>query len=339
MKAAVVTAPGVLEIIDIPVPEIRDYECLVKTDVCGFCNSTDLKMIAGKVGGTAEIFPFILGHEGIGKVVEVGNKVKNYQLGDMVADPTLRFEAGSPYAVMCGQFAEYTIVQDLPVMEELGITDKAFRAHCSQRIAPGFSPADAVILLTFKETLSALNNFGFEAGMDVLLYGDGPVGLALTSLMRLRGAKWIGAVGHWDDRLEKIATLGKADVVVNEKKGGLDDALKGRRFDLIIDAVGASAIIKQSFARLKQRGRICVYGVLPDDDPGVNIQSFPNNTSLHVLKWPVGANDVHDEVVDMVKTGKLNPEDYYSHIEPLENIHEAVRKVTSREAFKVVISL
>ena len=336
MKAAAVTAPGVLDIVEIPVPEIKDYECLVKTRACGLCNSTDLKMIACEVGAGPG---FILGHEGAGEVVEIGDKVENYKVGDTVTDPTLREEDGARFRPMCGQFAEYTIIQDLEVMKELGIDDKAYRAHCSRRVPPGIGFEDATILLTFKETLSALRNFGFQPGMDVLTYGDGPIGLSLVSLMRLAGANWLGAVGHWDSRLEKISTVGKTDQVINEKGEDVDSALEDRRFDMIIDAVGSSAIIKRSFGMLKSRGKVCVFGVLSKDDPGVSIRDFRNNTSLHLLQWPVGEHDVHDEVIDMVKTGKLNPKDYYSHLEPLENIHEAVRKVKSREAFKVIITL
>ncbi len=336
MKAAAVTAPGVLEIVDIPVPRIKEYECLVRTRACGLCNSTDLKMIACEVGDGPG---FILGHEGVGEVVEVGGKVENYRMGDTVTDPTLREEEGARFRPMCGQFAEYTIVQDLEVMKKLGIGDRAYRAHCSRRVPRAIGFEDATILLTFKETLSALRNFGFQSGMDVLIYGDGPIGLSLINLMRLGGANWLGAVGHWDVRLEKISATGRADQVINERREDVNSTLRKRHFDLIIDAVGSSAIIKRSFGMLKSRGRICVFGVLPKNDPGVSIRDFRNNTALHLLQWPVGEHEVHEEVVDMVETGKLDPKDYYSHVEPLENIHEAVRKVKGREAFKVVISL
>ena len=50
MKAVVVIAPGQVEVRnDIPVPEIGDYECLVKTHACGLCNGTDLQVIAGTI--------------------------------------------------------------------------------------------------------------------------------------------------------------------------------------------------------------------------------------------------------------------------------------------------
>ncbi|OGV67321.1 MAG: hypothetical protein A3K19_01985 [Lentisphaerae bacterium RIFOXYB12_FULL_65_16] len=338
MKAIVVSAPHEWQLADVPQPVIRDYECLVKTKACGLCSSTDLKVIAGKIGGGPERYPFVLGHEGAGEVVEVGRQVRNYKVGDIVTDPTQRFDNGCKVRPNCGQFAEYAIVQDLAVMAELGITEKAFRANCSRRVPPGLAFEDAAMLLTFKETLSALRNFGFQPGMDVLVYGDGPVGLALVKLARLAGAGWLGAVGHWDERLARIATFGGADATVNAKTCDPVAALKNRKLDIVIDAVGSSAIIKQALGMLKSRGKVCVFGVLAKDDPGVNVRDLPNNTGLHLLQWPVGEHEVHDEVLEMVRSGRLDPKNWYSHVMPVAEFGAAVEKVRTREAFKVVVT-
>ncbi|NOY83167.1 MAG: alcohol dehydrogenase catalytic domain-containing protein [Kiritimatiellaeota bacterium] len=336
MKAIAVTGPESIELVELPRPVIREYECLVKVTACGLCNSTDLKMIDGHVGDALH-YPFILGHEGVGEVVEVGSRVRNFKLGDLVTDPAFRTEGETGYRPDCGHFVEYAVAQDFEAMAEMGIEDKAFRAHCTRRVSLPLSPADAAILLTFKETYSALKNFGFTPGMDVLLFGDGPIGLALIRLMRLLGAGWLGCVGHWDNRLERIKTDGGADCVVNGKTHDVKALLGGRSFDMIVDAVGASSIIKQGFPMLKTGGKIAVFGVLKQSDPGVTIRDIRNNTSLHVLQWPVGEHEVHDEVVDMVRSGQLDPRRFYSHTETLANFAEAVRKIRTREAFKVVV--
>jgi len=66
MKAVAATARGKVEVVEIPMPEIQDYECLVKVRACGFCNGTDMKIIDDEVSTTPVEFPVILGHEGVG---------------------------------------------------------------------------------------------------------------------------------------------------------------------------------------------------------------------------------------------------------------------------------
>ena len=68
MKAVAAVAPGRVEIVEIPRPEVREYECLVKVRACGLCNGTDLKIIDNEVGTTPVEYPVILGHEGVGEV-------------------------------------------------------------------------------------------------------------------------------------------------------------------------------------------------------------------------------------------------------------------------------
>ena len=62
---------------DVIKPEIKPYECLVKTRACGFCNGTDFHIIRGQMAIDVDDFPILLGHEGVGEIVEVGSKVKN----------------------------------------------------------------------------------------------------------------------------------------------------------------------------------------------------------------------------------------------------------------------
>jgi len=336
MKAVAVPEPGRLEVVEIATPEIQDYECLVKMRACGLCTGTDPKVLHGKVGGPGR-YPFILGHEGVGEVVEVGSKVRTWQVGDLVTDPGVRLPA--PYKANCGHFAEYGIAQDFEVMDELGIEERAFRASCTLKIPRDIPAVDAPVLLTLKENYSALTNFGFQPGMSVLLFGDGPVGLGLVSLLHLRGAGWVTAVGHWDDRLARLRDIGGANQVVNTKTESLDAALAGREFDLVIDAVGSSAIIREATRRVRNGGKVCLYGVMKHDDCTLSVREhFRNNTSLHVLQWPNGEFEVHDEVVAMVLEGKVDLKNYYTHVMPVDAIAEAFAMVARREVYKVIIT-
>ena len=191
MKAVALPGPGHVELVDLPVPEIRPYECLVRVLACGFCNSTDLKTIDDHLGSPVP-FPVILGHEGVGEVVEVGPRVRNWKTGDRMTNPHGRLPADGGYNRYWAGMVEYAVVQDHEVMREMGLPESEFVGGAARRIPEAIDPADGGVILMLAEAYSALDNFGFRPGMDVLIYGDGPVGLAHTTFLRRRGAGWIG---------------------------------------------------------------------------------------------------------------------------------------------------
>ena len=340
MKAVAVTDVGKIEFVELPMPRFREYECLVKTVVCGLCNGTDLKHIDGLVGDSHHRHPFILGHEAVGRVVEVGAKVKKFKIGDLITDPVPAAE-DPRYNYICAGFCEYGVMQDTQVMKEMGLDRGAYRRFWDRAgVAPSdMNPAAAAMLVTFKETYSAVKNFGVGEGADVLIYGDGPNALSLAAMARARGAAWIGMVGHWDERLERAARVARIDQGINAKRAEAQAALDGRRVDIVIDAVGRAGIIQEGFKALKRLGKLAVFGVLRNTEPALDIRAIPTGASLQMLSWPIGANDVHEEIVDMAVSGKIKPSEFYTEVDSWENIEDAVRRVRSREAFKIILTM
>ena len=338
MKAVAVTDVGKLAFVELPIPKFREYECLVKMTACGLCNGTDLKHIDGTLGNVRDSYPIILGHEAVGEVVEVGSQVKNFRVGDVITDPAPAVD-DKRYRSGCAGFCEYGVVQDMAVMAELGLGEDA-RRYLTDRanvVRVDMAPEDAAMLVTFKETYSAVKNFGVGPGAEVLIYGDGPNGLALATFARMLGAAWVGVVGHWDERLARIERVAQTDRVINSNTEDAAAALGSRRVDLVVDAVGRVAIIKDGFRVLKRLGKLAVFGVIRNTEPDLSFRSIPTGASLQMLSWPIGANDVHDEIVAMVQDGRLDPSGFYSEVDSWDAIEAAVSKVRSRDAFKIIL--
>ncbi len=340
MKAIAAIDVGKLEFVELPMPELREYECLVRMRACGLCNGTDLRVIDGTLGNVREKYPVILGHEGVGEIVEVGAKVRNFGLGDIITDPATAVEDPG-YRSDCAAFCEYGIMQDLEVMRELGLGQDAVRflarRACVVRADMAFE--DAAMLVTFKETYSAVRNFGVQPGMDVLIFGDGPNSLSLTFFTRHLGAGTVTVVGHWDERLGRFTTVAKVDRVINSNQQDVGETLGGERFDLVIDAVGSTSTVREGLPFVKPCGKLGAFGVLRNTDEDLPIRAIPNGVCLQMLQWPVGANDVHDEVVGMVQDATIDPKDFYSQVDTWENIEEAVHRVRAREAFKIILTI
>ena len=84
-KAAFLVDIKKIEFDEVPVPTIKDDEVLVKMEAVGICGSDVHYYSHGKIGDFVVEFPFILGHECAGTVVEVGSNVKHLRVGDRVA--------------------------------------------------------------------------------------------------------------------------------------------------------------------------------------------------------------------------------------------------------------
>ena len=337
MKAAVVVQPGTIQIRDVKDPQIDDYEAVLKMKACGLCNSTDLKILHGKFPGVTN-YPLILGHEGVGQVVDVGTKVQSFRGGDMVLEPWAKIR-DEGLSAGYGAFVEYAVVRDQPALARDGLQwNPVLLRH--QIVPEDIDPVEAVILITLKETLSGLMNFGFKTGMNVLVFGDGPVGVSLVRFARLLGADLIVGVGHWDERLQLMKSLG-ADHVVNGKNEKLPGAIRtaagDRRFDLAIDAVGKNRIVNEALRLVRDGGKVGMYGVSSEPEFTTPLSSWPNDVSLHKLFFPARHEEMHDRVIDYVTQGALRLKDFYSHILSLDEIETAVELVSTRKAFKVIV--
>jgi propanol-preferring alcohol dehydrogenase len=87
MRAMILAAPGQpLREVDLPVPKPQSEQVLLQIHACGVCR-TDLHIVDGEL--TQPKLPLVLGHQIVGTVVEVGEKVTNFNLGDRVGVPWL----------------------------------------------------------------------------------------------------------------------------------------------------------------------------------------------------------------------------------------------------------
>ena len=126
MKTVAVLDPGVVEIIDTPIPKPKSYQALVKTKVACICNNTDSELVAGHFPGMENSFPFALGHESIGEVVEIGSEVRNFKVGQkavsgLVFDDELNADGISSG---WGGFCEYVLVNDHERMVENSVDNE-----------------------------------------------------------------------------------------------------------------------------------------------------------------------------------------------------------------------
>lgn len=350
MRGVVVEKIGVVTVKDdIPKPNgVGPYEALVKIVTCGFCNGTDMRIIDGQMTEIqgAQPYPLVLGHEAAGIVEAVGDKVRNYAVGEKHIRVNGNGVArDGRYFSMHGQMVEYGIITDYAAMEADGVQlpDNPFIVAAARmkpsRLPDDFDLVDAGVLLPLCECLSAVRNFDINENTDVLIYGAGPMGLAMMQYMHIVGAKSVVAIDSVPERLQKALDIAKVNEAYNFMTDDIDKVLEGRLFDRVVDAVGLSSVLMEGSKRLRPFGMLCSLGVLKKGDSSIDLSFLKNNTRLQMLNFPYQEYAVLEENIRYIKEGKIDPKDYYSHVLPIEEVNKAIELVRNKETIKVIMTL
>ncbi|MFJ2033477.1 quinone oxidoreductase family protein [Streptosporangium sp. NPDC087985] len=257
MHAIVVSATGgpeVLTYTDCPDPELNPGEVLVDIAASGV-NFID---VYHRMGRYPLSLPFIPGSEAAGTVVAVGEDVRGISVGATVA-----------WANVMGSYAERAVV---PASHLLVVPD-------------GVTADIAAALLLQGMTAHYLTHSTYEVkpGDDVLVHAAaGGVGLLLTQIAKLRGARVIGTVSTQEK--EKLARQAGADEVI--RYGGFSEAVRelaGSGVHVVYDGVGA-ATFEGSITSLRPRGMMALYGQASGPVPPVDPQILASNGSLFLTR-------------------------------------------------------
>ncbi len=347
MKSLAVTKDHKLEVVEIPKPVIAADCVLLKTLSCGVCNGTDTKILHGTFKGF-DAYPCLLGHEAIGEVVEVGDKVKQWKVGDRVTLPYLEMGADGTYAGYhtgwCG-YSEYTVARDWTAMAELGQgpgTAGFWEGYYTQKILPSdIDPVYGAMINTLREVLNACKTFGFKDGQTLAVFGAGPVGLTFTTFAKLLGVKTVVVIDIEESKREEALKAG-ADFFINSNKEDVKMAVKKilpGGADHVLDAVGVNELINTAMHLIKDFGQICVYGISANLDMNISWADAPYNWGLKFLQFPNKVDEAaaHDQIINWVRMGVIDLKDYVSHVIPFENILDAFDMLERKEPVKKIV--
>jgi threonine dehydrogenase-like Zn-dependent dehydrogenase len=341
LKAAATDGQGNVWLADAPVPEPNDYQCLCETLACATCTGTDIKHIHNKLPWKQD-YPGLLGHESVGRVIEVGRRVRAFRKGDMVLRPAAVYpgERLGGFSSMWGGFAEYGLIADAAAMKADNPDAKPNNYTRFQQVVPadlGISPADATMLITLKETASYVAAAGAGLYKSAAILGVGAVALSMCRFAKVFGADPVIVVGRRDDALARARRIG-ADVTVNtateDPVAAVKRATGGRGADLILDATGDAAFLKACMAALAPDGKAAPYATYETKD---TIRQMIDPARL--VAAGTGEDRAHPYLLDATRLGLVNLADYYSHRFPLSRIREGFDMLKRKEAFKIVFEM
>jgi 2-desacetyl-2-hydroxyethyl bacteriochlorophyllide A dehydrogenase len=341
MRAVVFQGERSVSVDNVPDPELSgDDAVLLRVDRTAICGS-DLHLYHGAMGvpGTR------LGHEFIGTITEIGKDVHTVGVGDRVLvsgvigcgkcraciarDPILCMNrgtrvfgtqpdfAGGQAEAVCVPAADASV---LPIPE--AVTDES-----------------AVLLTDILPTaFLGAQRANIRAGSTVLVVGLGPVGMLTVKCAQLFSPARILAADPVAERRERAAALGAEpiDPAGAGTVAAVMEATKGWGADAVVEAVGADQTISDAVMSAAPGATVSIIGV----NTGIAMpfpMVFALLKSLTVRVTLAAIPLTWDSLVPLVASGKLVPDDVFSHSMGLSEAAEAYRLFDAHEAFKVLL--
>ena len=237
MKAIVIPNPNQIEIREIPMPQVKEGEALLKVKYVGICGA-DVASFTGNQPFTT--YPRIPGHEFSAEIVTIPENDKGLKAGDIVTCNPY-FNCGTCYSCERGLVNCCTDNQTMGVQR-----DGAFCEYISMPVeriydGKGLSAQELALIEPFSISQHAISRSMIKETDNVLVIGAGPIGL-FALIAAKQKCKKIVVADVLDNRLELAKEYG-ADAVVNTKNQSLEEFAKeftkGNGFDVCIEACGA----------------------------------------------------------------------------------------------------
>ncbi len=340
MKAAIVEKPGVLTVREVPMPEPGPYDALCELLYGATCTGTDLHLIDA-VFPWPPVYPAILGHESIGRVIEVGHKVTNYKIGDLVTRVGAPRNPEAGLDICWGGFAGFGIARDHWAMQRAGLPAQEWGPYrVNQVISAGIDPRVATMMITWRETFSYITRMGLRAGSSLLVAGSGGNGLSFLSHAANLGADPIVMLGSAVRR--SAASKAGAGHFVDFRQPDWSDQLAAicpQGFDFVIDALGRKDFVQASLGQVRRGGAFGIYGV--DDFGQAVIDPFKARGPFRWNPNEYDEAEAHGAVVDFVLSGKLDASIWMDleHPFPIDRIADAYEILRQKEQIKVLIEI
>lgn len=325
MIQQVMTAPGVIEFRDIPKPQPKAGEVLIRIMRIGVCGS-DIHVYHGEHPFTS--YPVTQGHEVSGEVVELGEGVDDLKIGQKV---TIQPQ------VVCGEcypcrHGKYNLCEELKVMgfQTTGTASEFFAVERA-KVTPlpdSMSFDEGAMIEPLAVAVHAINKFGDIKGMKVAVLGAGPIGILVAQTAKGMGAESVLITDVSDTRLAKAKECG-IDYCVNTLNNDFGDAMIDAfgkdKADVIYDCAGNDITMGQAIKYARKGSTIILVAVFAKmatvDLAVLNDHELDLNTTM------MYRNEDYIKAIELVEEGKVQ-------LKPLMSAHFAFKDYL--EAYKYI---
>lgn len=317
MKSARIISPRKFEVFDEKEPDLPEGKVLVKLERAALCGSDYPYFYNDFNPASYPLPPGYPGHECCGVVHK--SRSADFREGERVMYYPPFLDAYKE-----GHIADPSRLQKLPDDSRIDINH---------------------LLMT--QVLGCVSHAVFRIDRpyknDVVVMGQGPIGLLFTGQMKRQGARRVIAVDPLNYRLAAAKRMG-ADETINPDKENLEERVKeitgGKMADIVIDAYGQeSAVINRCFDVARHGGQVAFFGICLEESPKLSFNTFFRKELRMVASVGPDLAIDYPYALDMITGGSFDVSPIVTHAMPFENIQRAFEVSVNREdnVIKVVL--
>ena len=335
MKALVIEAEDKFTYKDVPVPEIKDDEVLVKVRACGICGS-DIQRVMNK---GVHFYPIIVGHEFAGDVVKAGSSVKTASVGQRVTAAPLipcgtcsECQKGNP--AMCTHYSFIGSRQDGAMAEYVAVP-----ARNLVPIADSVSYEQGAAIEPITVALHGIERAGvMEGGKSALVYGCGTIGMLTIQCLKAKGIERVYAIDIDEHKLEIAKKLGAYEVINSGKVDVAEYFNEHGKVDFAFETAGVNFLQAQIIELVNKRGKVVYIGTAHGDVklPAKSFEQILRSEIFVTGSWmsysaPFPGSE-WTAAAEYLAAGKIKTEELITHRFKLSDGIKAFETLTDRKS-------
>lgn len=322
-----------------PRPMVDSGEMLLRLRVVGFCGTDLFKLTTDSASpGT------VLGHEIVGEVIDLGDGVDKFDLGDRVCVPhhvpcgeCLYCRRGNE--TMCETFRE-NLMEPGGFADSILIKSRA-TALAAHRIPDDISDAAAVFVEPAACVLRGVERSGIDRDGTAVIQGGGSMGLLHLLVLKaaLPGVS-VAVIDPLDPRRALAESLGASATAApgDAALDAVEGLTAGAGADAVFDTVGGSRLLEAGLQLSRQGGTIVLFAHAPDGDrAGFDLNDL-FKFERRVLGTYSGALHEQAAVFELIKSGALDPSPLVTHTMPLNDFQRGYSLAKNQEALKILFT-
>lgn len=326
MKAIVIEKPGVVKLIEKPIPVPGPGFVRIKVMAAAVC-ATDLEVLSGRIPAN---YPLTPGHEWSGIVDAVGSDEDAHWIGKRVTG------SNDVVCLKCDacRSGNWRYCKDF---EEIGF--KRDGAYAEYAIMPAYGLVELSDSLGYEEAalceplgvaLGTMEKANAKFGETCLIIGAGSIGLCMLAVAKAMGMRKIVICATTQKRLGIAKEMG-AYATIATRECDLEAEMKKLHpegTDVVIDATGIEECIQQGLRLTRKGGRFLLAGYGRGKIMNIRIDDIHIN-NLHVIG--AGNNwNMHKKAVQLMQEGIINLKPLVSETMPLEDYSRALEMAEKR---------
>ncbi|MDX2138237.1 MAG: 2,3-butanediol dehydrogenase [Chloroflexota bacterium] len=326
MKAARWHARHDVRIEDVAEPSPKPGEVKIKVDYCGICGTDLHEYNEGPMFTavtphplTGYSAPVIIGHEYSGTIVETGNDVGGWSVGDRVALEGYWICFDCHYC----ERHEYNRCEKL-AFHGLSAPGGLAEFVCAPTyqlyaVDPRVSRPAASLIEPIAVAVRAVHRTSPKLGESALIVGAGPIGLAVLQVLRAAGIERIAVIEPARMRRELAREFGAALVLQphDDLSHAVRDLARGVGFDMAFECAGVDAAFQTSMRGTRKGGRICI---LSQTNAPFQLNVIDLGFFEREIIGTVAYNGDFDTAIALIASGKVRADEMITATLPLDQL-------------------